>query len=369
MLAVLITLTPGCQNKMIHSPKAKERIVVLPTMDVKTLCNSSLQLLEYAYQLHEFTREWLNNPEYNDYQPRFTTQDEWTIVKCIMEVLRTFRYWNLWMSKQHTVALQFIITVHHRMFDHIDGVMQACVKTKTHWEEDLYFAMRIAHQKLQKYYAEIPPTTGMILISAYILDPLRKLQSFKKWDNGMDSYPENETSFTTQYHEAFLMYVKNEDCPKHRYLPVIDHESVPSIHRFFPAMASRSGQSSYNAYDMSSNDDEYLLPKSVTEMTSGWSNRAACWLTPARLHSYSQHEFPQNWGQRDPNLNDYHNDPMAISSKFWIPDITKVKGSFWSSFSSCNDTYKITAGTCGYNYGTMCKMPAMQRTTLCMSPK
>jgi len=33
-------------------------------------------------------------------------------------------------------------------------------------------------------------------------------------------------------------------------------------------------------------------------------------------------EAPKNWGQINPNLNDYHSDPMEISSKFWIPDIT-----------------------------------------------
>jgi len=33
-------------------------------------------------------------------------------------------------------------------------------------------------------------------------------------------------------------------------------------------------------------------------------------------------EFAQNWGQIDPNLNDYHSDPMEISSKFRVPVIT-----------------------------------------------
>jgi hypothetical protein len=32
--------------------------------------------------------------------------------------------------------------------------------------------------------------------------------------------------------------------------------------------------------------------------------------------------LPQNWGQINLNLNDYHSDPMEISSTFWLPDIT-----------------------------------------------
>ena len=33
-------------------------------------------------------------------------------------------------------------------------------------------------------------------------------------------------------------------------------------------------------------------------------------------------ELPQNWGQINLNLNDYHSDPMEISTTFWLPDIT-----------------------------------------------
>jgi hypothetical protein len=45
-------------------------------------------------------------------------------------------------------------------------------------------------------------------------------------------------------------------------------------------------------------------------------------LTATRLYFNSPPEAPKNWGQINPNLNDYHSDPMEISSTFWIPDIT-----------------------------------------------
>jgi len=60
----------------------------------------------------------------------------------------------------------------------------------------------------------------------------------------------------------------------------------------------------------------------VPETTPGRSNRAARLLTTARLYLNSPPEAPKNWGQINPNLNDYHSDPMEISSTFWIPDIT-----------------------------------------------
>jgi len=87
-------------------------------------------------------------------------------------------------------------------------------------------------------------------------------------------------------------------------------------------MASRSDQSSCDTYDLSSDDEEYWMPNNVAETTPERSDCAARWLTAARLFLNSPSELPQNWGQINPNLNDYHSDPMQISSKFWLLDIT-----------------------------------------------
>jgi hypothetical protein len=169
MVAVLITLTPGRRNEFIDCQKAKVRIAVLPIMDVKTLCNSTLELPERIYRLREFTHQWLQNPKYTEYRPLFTTQDEWTIVKYVMEVLRPFRYWTIWMSKRHTLTLHHVIRVSNDMFGQMDGVMRSLAKKKTQWKEYLFFSVKLARQKLSKYNAEVTPTTGMLLIPAHIL--------------------------------------------------------------------------------------------------------------------------------------------------------------------------------------------------------
>jgi len=103
-------------------------------------------------------------------------------VKYVMEVLGPFQYWTLWMLKRHTVLLHHVSTVYNNMFNHMNGVMQVFAKQKTQWKEDLFFTVKLARQKLSKYYAEVTPMTGMLLISAHILDPFRKLRSFRKWD-------------------------------------------------------------------------------------------------------------------------------------------------------------------------------------------
>jgi hypothetical protein len=72
---------------------------------------------------------------------------------------------------------------------------------------------------------------------------------------------------------------------------------------------------------LSSDDDEYLRAKNVAEMTPGRSDRAARLFTAARLYLNSPPEAPKNWGQIDPNRNDYHSDPIQIGNTFWLPDI------------------------------------------------
>jgi len=238
-----------------------------------------------------------------------------------MEVLRLFWYWTMWMLKRHTVTLHHVITVYTDMINHMDGMMRALAKKKTQWKEDLYFAVKFARQKLFQYYTEVTPMTGMHFISAYILDPFLKLRSFRKWDKGMDINPEDETCYTTQYQEAFLKYVENEYCAKHECLPVTLPERVTNNNLLSSATVSRSGQSAYDPYDSSSNDEEYLMPQYVAKTTPGWSHPAPRLLTAARLYLNSLPELPQNCGLINPNLNDYHSNPMEISSTFWLLDI------------------------------------------------
>jgi hypothetical protein len=182
--------------------------------------------------------------------------------------------------------------------------------------------VKLARQKLSKYYAEVTPMMGMLLISAQILDPFRKLRPFRKWDKGIYINPEDETSYTTQYQQDFLKYVENEYCAKHRRTPVNKHETVTSSNLVPSATASGSYQSSFDPYDLSCDDEEYLTHNNVAETTPRRSDCAAHLLTTARLYLNSPPEAPKNWGQINPNLNDYHSDPMEISSTFWILDIT-----------------------------------------------
>jgi len=109
---------------------------------------------------------------------------------------------------------------------------------------------------------------------------------------------------------------------KHRCVPVNKLESLQSSNRIPCAKPSVSCQSSLHGYDLSSDDAEYLTPNTVAELTPKRSDWAARLLITARLYLNLPAEPPNNWGQINPNLNDYHSDLTHTSSTFWSPDIT-----------------------------------------------
>jgi len=91
-------------------------------------------------------------------------------------------------------------------------------------------------------------------------------------------------------------------------VPVNKPDSILSSNVIPSATASGSGQSSFNPDDWSSDGEEYLTPNNEADMTPGRCDCTARSLTAARLYSNSQPEAPNNWGQINPNLNDYHCD-------------------------------------------------------------
>jgi hypothetical protein len=86
--------------------------------------------------------------------------------------------------------------------------------------------------------------------------------------------------------------VENEYCAKRQHVPVDKLETIPSSNLVTSAMASGSYQSSFHPYNLSSNNEEYLTPNNVVETTPGRSDRAARFVTAARVFSNSPPETP-----------------------------------------------------------------------------
>ena len=114
----------------------------------------------------------------------------------------------------------------------------------------------------------------------------------------------------------------NEYCAKNGRVPVNKLETVPSSNQVPSATASGSYQSFFDPYDLASDGEKYLTRNNVTETTPGRIDCAARLLTATRLYLNLLPEATKNWGQINTKLNDYHSDPIEISSTFWLPDIT-----------------------------------------------
>jgi hypothetical protein len=138
----------------------------------------------------------------------------------------------------------------------------------------------------------------------------------------MDINPEEVTSYTRQYQEAFLKNVETEHCAKHEFVPDNTFDTLSSSNLIASATALGSYQSSVEPYDQSIDDEEYSKPNNVPQTTHGRSNHTACKLTTDRLYLNSPPEMANYWGQINPNQNDDPSDTIEISSTCYIPDIT-----------------------------------------------
>ena len=88
------------------------------------------------------------NPKFSDHPLLLASNNQSTIVKSIMDVVRPLRYWTLWMSKRYTVILHHVNTVYNDMFDHTNVIMWTSAKKTTQLMQDLVVAVKLAQQKL-----------------------------------------------------------------------------------------------------------------------------------------------------------------------------------------------------------------------------
>jgi hypothetical protein len=118
--------------------------------------------------------------------------------------------------------------------------------------------VKFVQQTLCKRYATAATTLDIGLIAANILHPARNQQWLKMWVTGLDIHPMYVISSTSQYQEVCLNYVEFDEYEKSRQLCVIKPGSIPCSNLFTSVMESASKQSSYEANNISSNDEEYI---------------------------------------------------------------------------------------------------------------
>jgi hypothetical protein len=95
MLTVFITMTPGQLKEFPDCQMTNVRIAVRLNIYAMTCWNPTLEFHKRSYPLSEVTCKLLKNPKYNYYRQLFTAQDEWTVVKYVMQVSQPVRHWTL----------------------------------------------------------------------------------------------------------------------------------------------------------------------------------------------------------------------------------------------------------------------------------
>jgi len=147
------------------------------------------------------------------------------------------------MSARYTVTFYHHMTVYNVMYHQIGGVIQAFTEQKTKWKEDLSVAVKLGGPNLSKYYTDLTSMPGMLHISVHSFNSFQKLWLFWMWHRGIVINTEAETSYSTQYQQAFVKYLENKECVKRRCVPVNKPEHIPCSNLVLSITASWSCQS------------------------------------------------------------------------------------------------------------------------------
>jgi hypothetical protein len=305
----------------IELQKGKELIACTLTLDVKTRWNSTLEMLERAYRLRDYTAHWLKNPKYEEFRPLFTTDEEWRVVEYVLEVLRPFRYWTLWMSKRHSITLHRVIGIYNDMFDHMEGIITALSMKQTQWKIDIRRGMRAARKKLSSYYAEVTPESGLLLILAHMLDPYRKTRTFQVWDKRAGVDPNSSDSYTWQYKKAFLNY-----WDQHYVTKIIESTSQNSDNAKSSdktQLSDTPSEPSNLAYTFDSDSDDNQSLSALPTTTPRRTSRRENLLRIAHQYLDNSRVDPASFGQTNPGGDDTDGDtnPDLASGCFWSASV------------------------------------------------
>ena len=205
--------------------------------------------------------------------------------------------------------------------------MRSLEGQRTAWKVDVRRAVRASHKKLQSYYSEVTPESGLLLILAALLDSFRKTKTFRAWDANMNIDPKDSESYTAQYTEAFMdyweeMYVVPQCAPQAR------KEDSDSGETKTDAMYDSSSTS------RSASPDVAYFSKSSDDFTHEPDTPACPPITPARAlqqdrlmevaskYINSVNADPAALGQHPPKTDDLKSDNLLeLTAAFWKTDV------------------------------------------------
>ena len=205
-MSIAVASSPQRREHYLNLQKGHVEHPVTLIYDVKTRWNSTLNMLERALRMKDFTREWIR--EYECYMPLWSTPGEWKQVEYILEVLEPIRLCTLWMSRTRAPTIHKVFVVYDCIFDHLDNQISILENKRMRWKVDIREALGKARQKANKYYSKTENPRGLLLALGACLNPYSKLDLFKEWDTTeVEGTPSpNGDLYTNRYRQLFVQY-------------------------------------------------------------------------------------------------------------------------------------------------------------------
>ena len=154
-----------------------------------------------------------------------------------------------------------------------------------------------------------------------MLDPFRKLQTFKGWDKEMGKLSDDSDSYERQYCDAFISYWENNYVNN---LDSLEANGGKKTRGGTERSLGNEGKQVPRIYGLDSSDEEeddgnedhttYSTPRTASRK-SLLMQQARQYLANGRANIQSwQHDYPSGDEQM-------LNDPEEITASFWYPDI------------------------------------------------
>jgi hypothetical protein len=132
--------------------------------------------LKLRLSIETFIQHW-DSSDLSHLRP---TSIEWRQLEYLTELLFPFYLLTSCLSENSGPTVHKVYDIYNNLFDHLDTSIDRLSRKRAPWKQQIRDGLLDAHQKLRKYYKRTYEAEGYIYAIATILDPMSKLEKFKK---------------------------------------------------------------------------------------------------------------------------------------------------------------------------------------------
>lgn len=156
---------------------------------------------------------WLDDEEHQKFRQLWLTNEEWEQIDYLITVLEPLRSYTLWMSKVKGPTIQQVFTVYEQIFEHLEDQVQLLSRKRKQWKVEVREACYAALAKAKVYYSQTHFPKDTLPSLGHLLDPTKKLEMMKGWDEIEGNDPSSAESYTQQHRRKFIDYYQNNYAP------------------------------------------------------------------------------------------------------------------------------------------------------------